>query len=82
MSFLNHPDGPHAIESGVPPVETEVWSANCAARDCNFADDVDAAVYYLGTTPTDGRAFEYVWTCPWCGMEQADETTDADRRDL
>jgi hypothetical protein len=80
-SYAGYPDGPRGIELGIPPIDTETWNGNCAAEDCDFVGDVDAAVFFLGIDPDKGRVFEYLWACPWCELEQKDETTDADRSD-
>lgn len=79
-AFTQHPDGPRP-NLGIPPIDTATVNLVCAARDCNFAGDVEAAVFFLGIDPQRGRVFEYLWECPFCEMEQKDEQDDADRRD-
>lgn len=80
-AFIGSPEGARGTELGIPPIDTETWNGVCAAEDCDFAGDVEAAVFFLGINPTEGRVFEYLWTCPWCELEQKDETNDAEARE-
>jgi hypothetical protein len=80
VTYLDHPDGPRP-NLGIPPIDTDTVNLSCAASDCNFAGDVEAAVFFLGIDPQRGRVFEYLWTCPFCEMEQKDEQDDTDRLD-
>jgi len=81
MTYQGKPDGPRPAEYGRPPIETTTENFVCAAEDCDFAGDVEAAAFFQGIDPQRGRVFRYLWTCPFCEMDQADEMDDADRAD-